>query len=159
MARHEGPLTIEWHRLLRSPLHLDALSDIGPGDRVAVGVDRDRAISRHRAQQAGLEQIGWAAPMRAQMLAFKGRGGLAKGRAADNVIRASPLTIGILSSKLLAVASSNISSCASSSRHSLLSAMYGRIKALLKTLMQSHGDNTHLIAYHLGWATGDQETE
>ena len=128
MARHEGPLTIEWHRLLRSPLHLDALSDIGPGDRVAVGVDRDRAISRHRAQQAGLEQ----------------------GRAADNVIRASPLTIGILSSKLLAVASSNISSCASSSRHSLLSAMYGRIKALLKTLMQSHGDNTHLIAYHLG---------
>jgi hypothetical protein len=65
MARNEGPLMIEWHRLLRSPLHLDALSDIGPGDRVVVGVDRDQAISRHRALQAGLERIGWAVPMRA----------------------------------------------------------------------------------------------
>ena len=30
MARHEGPLMLEWPRLRRSPLHLDAWSDRGP---------------------------------------------------------------------------------------------------------------------------------
>ena len=76
MARHEGPLMIAWPCLLRSPLHLDAWSDTGPGDRVAVGIDYEQAMSPHRAQQAGLEQRGWAAPMRAQRLACKGLGGL-----------------------------------------------------------------------------------
>jgi hypothetical protein len=57
MARHEGPLMIEGHCLFRSPLHLDAWSDRGPGDRVAVSVDHDQAMSPHRAQLTGLERI------------------------------------------------------------------------------------------------------
>ncbi len=123
MARHEGPLMIEWHRLLRSPLHLDALSDIGPGDRVAVGVDHDQAISRHRALQAGLEQIRWAAPMRAQMLAFKGLGGLER-RKVDATCRR------LTSHQLMRFQFSTLPALSH----------VDRMNARLKTLMQSAGD-------------------